>query len=65
MYPTEDGKYKVSARAATDTVDLSKLASEFGGGGHKRAAGFSMEGDDPSQMVKTLIEKVSPAFGAD
>lgn len=65
MYPTEDGKYKVSARAATDTVDLSKLASEFGGGGHKRAAGFSMEGDDPRQMVNALIEKVSPAFGAD
>lgn len=62
MYPTEDGEYKVSARASTDTVDLSKLASEFGGGGHKRAAGFSLDGSDPEQMIEMLVEKIAPAF---
>ncbi|MQN00634.1 MAG: bifunctional oligoribonuclease/PAP phosphatase NrnA [Lachnospiraceae bacterium] len=62
MYPTENGEYKVSARGADDTVDLSKLAAEFGGGGHKRAAGFSLDGDDPKAMVSMLAEKVAPAF---
>ena len=63
MYPTENGEYKVSARASTDTVDLSELAFEFGGGGHKRAAGFSLDGDDPKAMIEMLVAKISPAFG--
>ena len=63
MYPTEKGDYKVSARASTDTVDLSKLASEYGGGGHKRAAGFSLDGDDHAAMVEMLVEKIAPFFG--
>lgn len=62
MYPTEDGEYKVSARASTDTVDLSKLALEFGGGGHRRAAGFSLDGNDPSEMLDMLVKKIAPAF---
>jgi len=65
MYPTEDGCYKVSARSATDTVDLAALASQYGGGGHKRAAGFSMDGDDPCAMINELIERVTPFFTGD
>lgn len=36
----EDGTYKVSIRAS-EPIDASELCAEFGGGGHKRAAGFS------------------------
>lgn len=38
----EDNEYKVSVRAS-EPVDAAKLSSEFGGGGHKRAAGFSTD----------------------
>ena len=34
---------KVSLRAADDRVDVSRIAREMGGGGHRRAAGFSTQ----------------------
>jgi phosphoesterase RecJ-like protein len=34
---------KVSLRATDDRVDVSRIARAFGGGGHRRAAGFSTE----------------------
>jgi len=38
-----EGKVKGSYRSATD-VDVATLAKAFGGGGHKKAAGFTVEG---------------------
>ena len=35
------GQRKVSLRATDDHVDVSRIAREQGGGGHRRAAGFS------------------------
>lgn len=52
LYETEPGKYKASTRSA-EYVDVSQIAVKFGGGGHKRAAGFSMEGD-----VEKIIEQI-------
>lgn len=40
----EKGRVKGSLRANNSTIDVSSLAALFGGGGHKRAAGFSLEG---------------------
>lgn len=40
----EDGKIKGSLRANNSQIDVSRLAAVFGGGGHKRAAGFSVNG---------------------
>ncbi len=40
----EDGLFKVSMRS-DDMVDVSAIAQEFGGGGHIRAAGCTMEGN--------------------
>jgi phosphoesterase RecJ-like protein len=37
------GERKVSLRATDDDVDVSAIARAFGGGGHRRAAGFSSE----------------------
>ena len=34
---------KVSLRATDDRVDVSVIARALGGGGHRRAAGFSTE----------------------
>ncbi|MFZ1153320.1 MAG: DHH family phosphoesterase [Solirubrobacteraceae bacterium] len=39
--PESQGKRKVSLRATGDDVDVSAIARTQGGGGHRRAAGFS------------------------
>lgn len=38
------GNVKGSFRTQRDDVDLEELAAKFGGGGHKKAAGFTMPG---------------------
>lgn len=43
LYETEPMEYKVSLRSQ-EKVDVSKVASYFGGGGHVRAAGVTMKG---------------------
>ncbi|MFA6417445.1 MAG: bifunctional oligoribonuclease/PAP phosphatase NrnA [Patescibacteria group bacterium] len=40
----ENGRVKGSLRTNSDEIDVAKLAQGFGGGGHKRAAGFIQEG---------------------
>lgn len=44
FHETEDGKIRASLRTETENVDVSRLANIFGGGGHRRAAGFSLDG---------------------
>ncbi len=39
-----EGEIKGSLRTTSDSIDLSKLAKLFGGGGHKKAAGFTIKG---------------------
>ena len=39
-----DGTIKVSLRTPDRSVDLNRLAKFFGGGGHRQAAGFIIEG---------------------
>ena len=56
MYETEPMKYKVSMRSK-EIVDVSKIATYFGGGGHVRAAGFSMKGE-PEQIIEAILEEV-------
>ena len=43
MYETSFQEFKVSMRS-NNIVDVSKIASFFGGGGHIRAAGCNMSG---------------------
>lgn len=43
LYELDYQTYKVSLRSK-GTVDVSKIAKYFGGGGHVRAAGFTMKG---------------------
>ena len=44
-YDHEDRINKVSLRAFHDAVDVSEIAKSFGGGGHKKAAGFQISGE--------------------
>lgn len=43
MYELPEGGYKVSMRSR-DYIDVSRVCSYFGGGGHVRAAGCTMQG---------------------
>lgn len=40
-----DGTIKASLRTESSVVDVAKLARLFGGGGHKKASGFTLEGE--------------------
>ena len=48
VFKEQSDGVKVSLRTTHDDVDVSKIASFFGGGGHKKAAGFFIKG----KMVK-------------
>ncbi len=52
------GRKKVSLRATGHEVDVSAIARAAGGGGHRRAAGFSTELSD-DELVAFLREKIA------
>ncbi len=52
----EDGSFRVSLRSK-DNIDVSRIAAEFGGGGHRKAAGCRMAGhleDVQDQIVSRI-----------
>lgn len=55
LYETGDGTYKVSTRSA-EHVDVAQIAIKYAGGGHKRAAGFSMKGDSEAIIAEVVAE---------
>lgn len=57
LYETEPGEFKGSTRATRD-VDLVEICSKFGGGGHKKAAGFSVTTSDPWSVVEKVVDEV-------
>lgn len=61
LYENEDKTYKVSTRS-NGLVDVAALAIKFGGGGHARAAGFSMEGE-PEDMIRTIVAEIEKQLG--
>jgi len=50
----EDKHTKVSLRAFHETVDVSEIAKTFGGGGHKKAAGFQLS---KGKHIEDLFDK--------
>jgi phosphoesterase RecJ-like protein len=57
LYETGDGSYKVSTRS-TSYVDVAAIAAGFGGGGHVRAAGFSVTGE-AENIIETIVAEVA------
>lgn len=58
MKEKEGGFFKISVRT-NDDIDAAKFCSKFGGGGHKAAAGCSINGsleDVRSQLIKAAEE---------
>lgn len=52
-----EGEYKLSVRSR-DSVDSSALCAVFGGGGHARAAGATIFGNDPDEIMEKVIKEV-------
>ncbi len=61
LYQNLDGTYKGSARAFGDDVNLAELAAKYGGGGHAKAAGFTVEGD-PQTFIEKLVADVEAIY---
>lgn len=53
---TDDGKVKVSFRTTRDDTDVSAMAKKFGGGGHKKAAGFTADGEIEKVLKMVLTD---------
>ena len=47
------GRIKISFRSV-GPLDVARLAEQFGGGGHKKAAGASLEGTLPEVQERVL-----------
>lgn len=57
---TDDGKVKIGFRSK-DYINVNEIAQEFGGGGHKRAAGATVTGEVEEIKYK-VIEAAIKAF---
>lgn len=55
LYQNEDGSYKVSLRANGD-YNVAEVVAVFGGGGHIKAAGCTMDGDIDSILERLMVE---------
>lgn len=51
---TEEGHTRVSMRSDTHDIDVAKIMTDFGGGGHKMAAGCTIE-KPPAEAEKMLL----------
>lgn len=52
----QKGNVKGSFRTQSDDVDVGELAALFGGGGHKKAAGFTIKGKLQPETVWKIVE---------
>jgi bifunctional oligoribonuclease and PAP phosphatase NrnA len=58
--PTEGGPtHRISLRSSHDEVDVSAIARQVGGGGHRQAAGFSSE-----DSIEEITEFIRGAYAA-
>lgn len=57
MYRQANGKIKGSLRG-TDNTDLSKVAGNLNGGGHKKAAGFNLDNIVMEQAKDIVIQEI-------
>ncbi len=61
--PTDAPSFRVSMRASVGDVDVSEVAARFGGGGHRRAAGCTVEAEDMESVIATVARALGEAMG--
>ena len=61
MTEIEDGAWKISFRSRGN-IDVSLLAERFGGGGHRNAAGCTIQGS-PEDVIEQLSTALSELLG--
>lgn len=61
LYANDRG-WRVSMRSMASDVDVSAIAAQFGGGGHPRAAGCTIEGDESTRTA--FLERVAELAGS-
>ena len=54
-----DAARRISLRASSDEIDVSAIARQRGGGGHRQAAGFSSP-----ESIEEIVEFIRSAFAA-
>ena len=55
--PGTDGVFRVSMRSSS-SYDVSAVCAKFGGGGHKKAAGCTLNGKDTDDAMKKIIDAI-------
>ena len=53
--PKEEGSFKVSMRSSSE-VDVAAVCASFGGGGHKKAAGCTIEAPNVGAAEEKILE---------
>ena len=56
MLTERDGTVKGSLRTLKNNIDVAEIANEFGGGGHKKAAGFTVPGHLEKEIRWKVVE---------
>ena len=56
LHEIGEQEYKVSLRS-NDKIDVGKIAVHFGGGGHVKAAGFTMCAS-PYDVINNITERI-------
>lgn len=62
MYEVGENEYKVSMRSKKQ-INVAAIASEFGGGGHVRAAGYTAKGT-VHQIINSIGELIEQQYNA-
>lgn len=52
-----NGKVKGSIRTLRDDVDVAEMAGKFSGGGHRKAAGFALDGKLKPELRWTVVDE--------
>ncbi len=55
--PKNDNRYRISLRSNSN-IDVSRICAMFGGGGHKKAAGCTVEARDADEAARLVLAKI-------
>ena len=56
----ERDRLRVALRSDSDEIDVSRIAAVYGGGGHVRAAGFTIDHGDIDKLLLNMMNRSNP-----